>query len=117
MGSAMHTLRIAVAILLLCAFAAGFTALMITSEPAAAEQLPSPAPAARPAAAPVEPPPAVTVDNADEREKPEPARQPDSMDGKCASCPPVRKPKPQKPGRRQKAEPAVDSVADSCADC
>jgi hypothetical protein len=119
-----HALRFAVAILLLCVAVAGFTAMLLTAESRTAEEAPPAPPVLRPVPAPEARPAVQTVDKSDEPRKPEPVRRPsakpdEGLDGKCASCPPIRKPKAPKSDRRQKNEAVNEAVpeSNSCADC
>jgi hypothetical protein len=120
---AAHALRFAVAILLLCVAVAGFTAMLLPSERHAAEQAPQPVvvPAAHEPVVPDTPPVAVAADDANRPRKPEPIRRTtrqsdDQLQGKCASCPAVRKPRTAKPDRRKDESP-VQPETNSCADC
>jgi hypothetical protein len=121
---ATHALRFAVAILLLCVATAGFTALLLPSERTAVEQpptVPAKAPVVEQPVAPDTTPVVVKAEDTNRPRKPEPIRRTtrssdDQLQGKCASCPTLRKPRTSKPDRRKDESP-VEPDANSCADC
>jgi len=121
-SGAAHTFRFAVVMLVVCALAAAFVALLRPTTPTAAEQIPQIPPVATPAPATKTAPDIVMAEN---KASQEPAPQANRVratnsngGGQCLSCPTQRRtPRTAKPDRRPRTDQMAAPETESCADC